>query len=63
MRMSYLGTVESERPSQPAQSHFISPAIVSTIARWERLRKDPLFVVLCVWAFLFLLAAIIFAEM
>lgn len=63
MWMSYLEIVESERKHQPERSHFISPAIASTSARWDRLRKDPLFVLLFVWAFLFLLAAVIFAEM
>ena len=62
MWMSYLGAAESEREHQGEHSHSISPAIASTIAHWNRLRKDPLFVVLCIWALLFLLAAVIFAE-
>ena len=59
---SHLGAVEAEREQQQVRSPFISPAVANTIARWNRLRKDPLFVVLFIWALLFLLAAIIFAE-
>ena len=62
MWMSHLEAVESEREHQIERSLFISPAVSHTIARWSRLRKDPLFVVLFIWAFLFLLAAVIFAE-
>lgn len=62
MWRSYLGTVAAERKHQLKHSHFISPVIASSIARWDRLRKDPLFVLFFVWAFLFLLAAVIFAK-
>src|SRR5438132_11982065 len=47
---SHLGAVEVERKHQQGRSHFISPAVANTLARWKRLRKDPLFVVLCIWA-------------
>jgi len=60
MWMSQPGAMGAE--PEPTRFHFISHTIAVAIARWSRLRKDPLFVVLFVWIFLFLLAAIIFAE-
>ena len=60
MQINYLGAAESGH--QKERSHFISPTVSTILTRWNRLRKDPLFVMLSVWAFLFLLAAVIFAE-
>lgn len=62
MWTSDFGAVESEREPRPERSHLISPAASTTIARWGRLIKDPLFVVLFVWACLFLVATVIFVE-
>jgi|GEM_PF-2757642 len=57
MKIWQIESVEPGRENLKTSSNSISQAVSVTIERWRRLKQDPLFVVLFVWALLFLLAA------
>ncbi len=54
-----IASVESTRESLKSKTNFISQTVSATTARWRRLRNEPLFLILLVWAFLFLIAGLI----
>ncbi|HZS09048.1 MAG TPA: hypothetical protein VFD58_29705 [Blastocatellia bacterium] len=57
MKIRQVVLVEPEPESLKGHSNSISPAVSSTAERWRTLSRDPLFMALLVWVFLFLLAA------
>jgi len=57
MKIRQIESVEPGRENLKMLSNSIWRAVSVTIERWRRLKQDPLFVVLFVWALLFLLAA------
>jgi hypothetical protein len=59
MKIRQIILVEPEPGSLKGIPGSISQAVSAATKRWRGLKNDPLFVVLLVWAFLFLLAAIV----